>query len=162
VPSRAPFSPFWSVPVVELRAAAAIRGEHLVAQGIVDDAALQAAAVHQGDRYRELWKTMQVIGRAVEWIDDPLKVVSAVLTAFLGEDGMRGVGPANRLDDRLFGVAIDLADIVVCLLFRHRKAVEAAEGAHDHVTGLACCAYGDVGGGVHGARGYGKCRLPER
>ncbi len=63
---------------VELRAGAARRGEFLVAHRIDDHRMLQAVAVLQADRHREMRNAVQVVRGAVERIDDPRVFGAAV------------------------------------------------------------------------------------
>ena len=69
--------------VVEERAAAARRGEKVVMHRIVDDRLRDLTLVLERDRHAVLWKTVQKVGRAVEWIDDP-HVLRCGVGAFRG------------------------------------------------------------------------------
>src|SRR3546814_20167090 len=72
--------------------------------------------------YTTLFRS-QVVAGAVERIDDPGMAagpaVALLRAAFLGEDGVVGVGPAQLLDDRFLGAAVDLAGVVHALLLDH-------------------------------------------
>ena len=44
----------------------------------------------QGDRNGKLRKAVEVVGRAVQRVDDPLERVLAMAAALFGEDGVAG------------------------------------------------------------------------
>ncbi len=99
---------------------------------------------------------MQVVRGAIQRIDEPLIVVACMLTALLGKDGVVGIGAVDHLNDRGFGGMIDLRHIVVGLFFADGQCVDAVVIPHQDAAGLPGGTYGDVGCGIHGARGYGK------
>src|SRR5690606_30034033 len=102
--------------VVELRAGPARGDEQLVAQRIEHHAVQRLRAFAQRDRHAPVRQTTQVVAGAVERVDHPGvpagAAVALLRAAFLAEDGIVGVRPAQFLDDRLFGQAIDLAGVV--------------------------------------------------
>ena len=59
---------------------------------------------------------MQEIGRAVQRIDDPDRLVRAARAALLGEKGVLRVVAADGGDDLVLGRVIDLGDEVVAAL----------------------------------------------
>ena len=80
---------------------------------------------------------MHEVGGAVERVDDPDDFVVAGGAAFLGEDGVVGVQPADGLDDVGFGGLVDLGDEVVAALALDLDGFEARDGADDDVAGAA-------------------------
>jgi hypothetical protein len=57
---------------VEVGAAAARGGEEVVARGVIDDGLRDDAFVGEGDRDAVVLEAVDEVGRAVEWVDDPL------------------------------------------------------------------------------------------
>jgi hypothetical protein len=92
---------------------------------------------------------MQEVGGAVERIDDPERVVLAARAAFLREDGVLGVVPADDVDDLPLGGPVDLADVVVAALRRDGERLEPIEAADDDFAGAARGADCDIEERVH-------------
>src|SRR3546814_3094524 len=90
--------------LVDLHAAAAAGGEQLVAKRVEDHRVDRLGAFAQRDRDAPVGEAAQVVAGAVERIDDPGMAAGAAVAllraAFLAEDGVVGVGPAQLLDDR--------------------------------------------------------------
>ncbi len=100
-------------PVVEGGTVTTARGEQLLSVRIVDDAMREAPAVLAGDRYRVVRKAVQVVGGAVERIDDPAEFAAAFYSAGLFGENMTGVSLEQILDDKCLGFTVDLANVVV-------------------------------------------------
>src|SRR3546814_3222771 len=87
--------------------------------------------------YTTLFRS-QVGAGAVERIDDPGMAAGAAVAllraAFLAEDGVVGVGPAQLLDDRFLGEAVDLAGVVHALLLDHVQRIELVHVAQQDVA----------------------------
>src|SRR5215469_500570 len=145
--------------VLEVRAAAAGRGEELLAHGIVDHRDLEPALLLAGDRDGESRKAMQEVGGAVERIDDPDAVVLAAAAALLREHGVVRIVVADDADDLLLGVAIDFADEVVAPFGSDGERLQPVEAADDDFAGAARGTDGDIEKGVHGSsrKGRGPC-----
>src|SRR5439155_2250432 len=69
--------------VIEKRAAAARRGKQVVAHRVIHHALRDLSSVLQRNRYTVLWKAVQKIGRAIQWIDNP-QVLGVGVDAFGG------------------------------------------------------------------------------
>src|SRR6185436_19207737 len=137
---------------VELRALAAARREDLLPQRIVDDAVLELAVARNADRDRELRKAVQIVRRAVEWIDDPLILVVARGAALLGEDCVIGIVIADDLDDRGFGGLVDLRDELVAAFLDDFERLELVHVANHDLSGAPRRSNCDVDHAVHWAR----------
>src|SRR5258708_2615238 len=87
--------------IVEVGPRAAACGEELLAHRVVDHRVLEAAPDLTGDRHGDHRKAVQEVGRAIERIDDPQRVVRAAASALLGEKCMLRVEPADAADDVL-------------------------------------------------------------
>src|SRR5690606_23786262 len=90
--------------VVEHGAGAAAGGEQLVAQRIEDDAMGRLALLDQRDRDAEVREATQVVGGAVERIDDEGRLRTGLAAAFhvpglLGEDAVVGESAAQLAYD---------------------------------------------------------------
>ena len=138
--------------VVEIGAAAARRGEEIVAHRIVDHRLRDQSLLREGDRHAVLRESVQEVGGAVERIDDP-DVLGVGIVAFgralFREDRMVRVGVEQRVDDRAFRRAVDLAHEVLRPLRRDGQPVEVAGAAADHVAGTARGFHRDGERGVH-------------
>src|SRR3546814_7575528 len=60
--------------------------------------------------------------------------VALLRAAFLAEDGVVGVGPAQLLDDRFLGEAVDLAGVVHAFLLDHVQRIELVHVAQQDVA----------------------------
>ena len=134
---------------VELGTLTARRGEDLLAQRVVDDTVLELSAVAHGDRYGELWESMNVVGRPVEGIDDPFVFMVALPTALLGKDRVVGIEVVNDLDNRCLGEVIDLGDELVAALLGDLQRIELIEVPNHQLTGPPGGLDSDVDHGVH-------------
>ena len=67
---------------------------------------------------------MQVVGGAVERIDDPDRVGLALDTAFLGVNRVIGIVLENAVDDGLFGRPICFTDVIVMALLLDLELLE--------------------------------------
>jgi hypothetical protein len=88
---------------------------------------------------------VQVIGGAVERVDDPARAVAADIAlraALLTQDGVIRVGAADDLDDASLGLAIGFAHEVVRTLALDTQLMQTLAGAKQEVAGSA--------GGAHG------------
>src|SRR5690606_15754103 len=141
--------------LVERRAAAAAGGEQLVAERIEDDAVDRLAILDQRDRYAPMRPAVQVIAGAVERVDYPGAAARTAATllraAFLAQDGVLGVGPAQFLDDRFLGQPVDFAGVVHPLLLDDVQRVELVHVPQQHAAAGAGRLDHDVDGGLeHG------------
>jgi hypothetical protein len=84
------------------------------------------------------------VGGAIERIDDPDHIAVARGAAFLGQEGVVRVEPADGLDDVGLGRAIDLGDVVVATLRMDLDGFESGNGTDDDVAGTARGAHRDV------------------
>src|SRR3546814_16813796 len=126
--------------LVDLHAAAAAGGEQLVAKRVEDHRVDRLGAFAQRDRDAPVGEAAQVVAGAVERIDDPGMAAGAAVAllraAFLAEDGVVGVGPAQLLDDRFLGEAVDLAGVVHAPLLDHVPRIALVPVApHDVAAG---------------------------
>src|SRR5690606_38535701 len=150
--------------VVGLRAGATRGDEQLVAQRVEDHAVQRLRPLAQRDRDAPVRDAVEVVAGAVERVDHPGVAAGAAVAllraAFLAEDGVVGIGPAQLLDDRLLGQAVDLAGVVHAALLGHVQRVEPVHVAHQDVAPGARGLDHDVdGGGEHdGLRGAGGGR----
>jgi hypothetical protein len=134
---------------VDRGAGAAAGGEQFLAQGVVDHAVLEPAAVHHRDGDAEHREAVQEVGRAVQRVDDPDVLGIAAGAAFLGEEGVVRVAALHGADDVLLGHAVDFADEVVAALGVDLDGVELVDVADDEVAGAARGADADVQNGMH-------------
>ena len=87
---------------------------------------------------------MHEVRGTVQWIDDPLEVVSPVRTTFLREKRMVRMTPANRVDDSSFRDPVDFGDEIVRRLLLNGEGVEAVDVARNDVPGLPGGTNGDI------------------
>ena len=129
---------------VDLRALAARCGKQFLAQRVVDDAMFHATFFLHTDRHGPNRKAVQIVGGAVQRVDDPDGIGVAAGAAFLSEDGVIGIVFVNTVDNSLFCGAIGVTDeIVVGLLFNlelveidhflDQRAAGTAGGHHGHI-----------------------------
>ena len=137
--------------IFQMRASAARCCEDLLPHRIVDHADLELAALLGRDRDREHGEAVQEIGRAVERIDDPERVVVAAAAALLGEDGVLGVVLMNDFDDGPLGGAVDLTDVVVASFEVTLRALQTRQAADDDFAARRA-AVGDVEERMHESR----------
>jgi hypothetical protein len=123
---------------------------------IEHDRVFHPAAHLDADRHGERREAVHEVRGAVERVDDPDHVAVARCAAFLGEDRVVGVQPADRLDDVGFGRAVDLGHVVVAPLRMDFDGLEARDGAHDDVAGAARGSDCDVQERLHSDRGGGR------
>src|SRR6185312_15209975 len=140
--------------IVEVGAVALAGGVQLVAQRVEYHRVDRHALFQQRDRHAEVGDATQVVVGAVQRVDHPGQRTLAGRAAFLGEDGVVGVGAAQFLDDFRLGQLVDLGDEIQLLLLDHVQAVDAVHVAQDHI---AC---GTRGG--RKAAGAGACPLSLR
>ena len=97
---------------------------------------------------------MKIVRGAVERIDDP-RVFGAGerLAVFLAEDAVIGIRLVQYLDDRVFGVAVDVGDEIVALLLDDVQRVDAIHRAHHDLTRAAAGAKRHVDHCVHERKG---------
>src|SRR5690606_15274210 len=144
-------------------AAAAAGGEQLVAERIEDNAVDRLAVLDQRDRYAPMRPAVQVIAGAVERVDYPGAAARTAATflraAFLAQDGVLGVGPAQFLDDRFLGQPVDFAGVVHPLLLDDVQRVELVHVPQQHAAAGAGRLDHDVDGGLeHGGTTSGTGR----
>src|SRR5690606_27005388 len=147
-------------PVVEGGAAAAAGGEQFVAQRVEHDAVLWLAVLHQRDRDAPVRPAVQVVAGAVERVDDPgrlrrqRRAAPLLRTAFLAEARVFRVGPAQFLDHRLLGEAVDLAGVVHAVLLDDVERVELVHVPKQDAAARAGRLDHDVDDGLeHGGNG---------
>ena len=98
---------------VERRRAAALGGEQLVAQRVVDDADERAVGVLAGDADRPLRDAEEEVDRAVERVDDPAHAARArVVAALLPQHAVVRAGGGDPLADQVLGGVVGLGDEV--------------------------------------------------
>ncbi len=135
--------------IVDEGAITLARGEQLVAQRIVDHGMQQVAVVDKTDRNAEVRKTVQVVVRAVERIDDPDLVLRLAAGAgFLAEDTVVGIGALEFAHDLGLGHAVDFRGEIHARFFLDLKAIYAVHVAQDDGACSACSAHRDVDGGT--------------
>ena len=141
--------------LVQAGAFAARGGVDVVALGGVNQRFLQYAFVQQGDGNGVLRVAVQVVGGAVQRVDNPFVfgASAAAAAAFFGADAVVGVGFADQVDNQRFGLAVDVGDEIVGGFVIHAQAVEVVGGAQHQVAGFAGGFVGDVEGGVELAHG---------
>ena len=98
---------------VQLGALSPNCGEHFLAGWIVNDADFKTAFDTQPDRDCENGKSMDEIRRAVERVDDPLKIAAAAGTTLLGQYRVLGVALVDGLDNNLLSRVINLCYIII-------------------------------------------------
>ncbi len=108
---------------VQLRTGAARGGELFVAHRVDDHRVFESVAVLQSDRDREVRYAVKIVGGAVERIDDPgVFGAGERLAVFLAEDAVIRIRLVQYVDDRVFGVAIDIGNEIVALPSRRCSA----------------------------------------
>ncbi len=131
--------------LIEEGAAATDGGEQFASQRIVDHAKIRLAALLPGNRDTKMRQATQVVVRAIQRVDDPDGVAPALGAAFLGQDGVTGIGATQFLYDFGFGLAIDLAGEIETVLFGDRNGIQARHAAQE-----------DGGGGASGLHRDGE------
>src|SRR5262249_18518839 len=93
-------------------ALAALGGEHLVIDGIVDDAGDDGAFALEPDRDRKVGNSVQKIQRAVERIDDPAVSLVAAFAraAFLAQKTVAGTRMLEFLAQDFLGAPVGSSD----------------------------------------------------
>ena len=122
---------------VQRRALAALRGEHLVACRIVENADLKLLILaHQRDRNAEHRIAMGKVGRAIEGIDIPAVVgVGTAASAFFADNAVFRPAGAQALDDQLLRSAVGLGHQINVAFVLDSDV--AGEVAHEKRAGLA-------------------------
>ena len=134
-----------------MRAGAAAGGEQLLAHRVVDHRVLEPAALtwqaidtaNTGKPCRKL-----VVPSSGSMIHSVSCVAAAA--AFLGEERMLRIMPADDGDDLPLGGAIDLGDEVVAALGGDGQRLQAVQAADDDLAGTARGAHGDIEKRLHG------------
>ena len=93
---------------------------------------------------------MQEVGRAIQRIDDPQRLVLAAAAAFFGEKRMLRIEPADAADDLLLGRMVDLGDEVVAPLGGDGQRLQAVQAPYDELAGAACGPHGYIEKRLHG------------
>src|SRR5580692_11407533 len=135
--------------ILQVRAATARGGEDLLPHRVVDHADLQFALMLDRDRYRKHRETVQEIGGAIQWIDDPDRLILTAAATLLGQNGMIGIELVDDLDDLAFGRTVDFADVVVTAFGADFQAVQPYQGANNDFAGATCGAHGNIEQWVH-------------
>ena len=132
--------------VVEKGALAALRGEQLVAGGVVDQAGDELAVALERDGDREQRDAVEKIGGAVERIDDEaMGAVGAFdLAALLHEEAVAGPRMGELLMQDLLGAGVGGADEIGRTLERDLELLDLAEIAREAPSGFAGGADHDV------------------
>src|SRR5687767_13147826 len=111
----------------------------------------------------ELREAMEVVGGAVERIDDPHEFAvdfAAVRAAFLGEEGVVRITLAHGIDDFHLGLGIDLRDEIVLPLLADVEAMDAVHATDDDFTGATGGTDGNIEQRLH-VTTTSKKRLPD-
>ena len=114
---------------LQISPAAFRRREKLLQVRRIDDTRDGLALVLEGYRDGKQRKSLAVIGRAVERIDDPAVVARSVApgAAFLAQDGVIGVARRNGLRDILLALLVCARNHVVDIGFGPDRQVVAPE-----------------------------------
>ncbi len=106
--------------------------------------------MQQRDRHRKLWKAVQKIGGAVEWVDDPLVLVTVMRAGFLSQYAVLRVGLAQGMDNDVFSLAVDLGDEVVTVLAGDRQGVQTVDVTDNQIARGTSGTRGNIEHGMHG------------
>ena len=113
---------------------------------------------------------MQVVGGAVQRVDDPLVFRAFCLcAAFFSQDAVVGKGFLDGGDDGLFGHVVDIADEIVVLFSDDFEAIKSIHVADYDVAGSTRSAYRYIYHCLHDSflkelelKKFGKCLLRSR
>src|SRR5450830_1293733 len=118
-------------------------GKQVVAGRVVDHRLGDLATLLQGDRNAVLRKTVDEIGSAVEWIDDPDVFIFVVQIGrgarLFGQDGVIWISGLQDVDDGFFSGLIDFGDEVVVLLLGDFEQGDVEGRSVDDGGGAAGC-----------------------
>jgi len=90
---------------------------------------LEASPHLAGDRHGKHREAVQEVGRAIQRIDDPQRLMLAAAAAFFGEKRMLRIESADAADDLLLGRVVDLGDEVVAPLGGDGQRLQAVSGS---------------------------------
>ena len=121
-----------------MRRCEACGSKQILSQWIINDRMLNPALNLNGDRNAKDRKTVQVIGRSIQWIDDPHRVGFALGATFLGEDGMIRIMSLNGLDDGALGSKIGITDEIVRNFLLVLELIQVIDFSDERITGTAC------------------------
>src|SRR5579872_6727812 len=103
------------------RAAPALGYEFLFCHGVVDDAQLQDAVLLESDRDAKTAVAVQVVGGAVQRIDDPARRTRTARSGLLTQKGViRKLVPDDAFDQR-FARGVRLAGEIGTLVLRSEE-----------------------------------------
>jgi len=133
--------------VVEPGALAFLGGEHLVTNGVEDEAGDEVALALQTDRNRKMRNAVNEVRGAVDRIDEPaVRLVEAFdHAAFFHDEAIVRTGARQFIAQRSFDAQVGLRDEVGRTLLRCLQMFDLAEIADQHLGRLA----GGCGHHVH-------------
>ena len=147
--------------------------EQLVADDVEHDAGHGRAVDLGGDRHAEAGQAVEVVGRAVERVDDPADPAGAgTIRALLAEHAVVGSGAEEALDDQRLGGPVHLGDHVGAGGLRADRRARArpspsrrsAPASPGHRLGqrqqLVGIGDGRVAGSTHPTATVGSCPTP--
>src|SRR5499426_4543947 len=125
--------------IVEEGALAALGGEQLVIDGIVDDAGDDGAFALEPDRDRKVGNSVQKVQRAVERIDDPAVSLIAAFAraAFLAQKTVAGTRMLELVAQDFLGAPVGSGDEIGWPLERRLQMLDLAEIALERAARLA-------------------------
>ena len=134
---------------VQLRPLPATRGKEFVLMWVKDDRLFELFLMLQRDRNRELRETMQVIGCAVERIDDPAEFVAVLRSRLFRENGVVGIGGSEDRDNFRLSHAVDLGHEIRATLGLDGHPLKPIEMTHNDRSGTTRGADRRVEHGMH-------------
>jgi hypothetical protein len=89
-------------------------------------------------RYGEHGEPVQIVGGAIERVDNPDRIGFALLAALFGKDGVVGVVFENAVNHGLFGCVIGITDVIVVALFLNLELAQIDHFLYERATGASC------------------------
>ena len=119
---------------------------------------LELAALAEGDADAEMRESVQIIGGAVQRVDDPFALALALGAAFLGQDRVIGVRAVNDAYDLGLGGAIDFGDEVIRRLVLDIEPVNLLEVPENDAGRGAGRGNANIDDRMHGAKWWDQNR----
>ena len=136
---------------VQLGAVATGAGKQLVTNGIVNDGLFGLALDAQGDGDGKVRNALDQVGRAIQWVDDPLviRIGTGNLTRLFSHYAVFRVRLLDGVNDGRFGFTVNVGHEVVAAFLDSLDVLGLGEGFYYNLTGVARSAHGDIQHRMH-------------
>lgn len=136
---------------VQLGAAATGGSEQLVTDRIVDHGLFGLALDAQGDGDGKVRNAFDQVGRAIQWVNDPLvvRIGTGNLTRLFSHDAVFRVRFFDGVNDGRFGFTVNVGHEVIAALLDNLDVLGLRKGFYYYLTGVARSAHGDIQHRMH-------------